>query len=68
MLMQRERVEVVVTKNSGGSATYPKIVAARSLGRPVVVVSRPEKPHNVEEVASVDAALNWLQNRHGRTP
>ncbi|WP_262027043.1 cobalt-precorrin-6A reductase [Microvirga sp. Mcv34] len=68
MLMQRERVEVVVTKNSGGSATYPKIAAARSLGLPVVVVARPEKPHNVEEVASVDAAHDWLENRHGRTP
>jgi len=67
-LMERERVEVVVTKNSGGAATYPKIVAARSLGLPVIVVARPDKPRGVEEVASAEAALEWLERRHGRTP
>ncbi len=67
-LMERERVEVVVTKNSGGTATYPKIAAARALGLPVIVVARPEKPQGVEEVAVVEAALDWLERRHGRTP
>lgn len=67
-LMERERVDVVVTKNSGGAATYPKIAAARALGLPVIVVARPEKPRDVEEVASADAALEWLERRHGRTP
>jgi precorrin-6A/cobalt-precorrin-6A reductase len=67
-LMERERVDVVVTKNSGGAATYPKIAAARALGLPAIVVARPEKPRGVEEVASADAALEWLERRHGRTP
>jgi precorrin-6A/cobalt-precorrin-6A reductase len=67
-LMERERVEVVVTKNSGGAATYPKIAAARALGLPVIIVARPEKPRGIEEVASADAALEWLERRHGRTP
>ncbi|WP_246498438.1 cobalt-precorrin-6A reductase [Microvirga soli] len=67
-LMERERVEVVVTKNSGGSATYPKIAAARALGLPVIVVARPQKPRGVEEVVSADAALEWLERHHGRTP
>ena len=67
-LMERERVDVVVTKNSGGAATYPKIAAARTLGLPVIVVARPQKPSGVEEVASADAALEWLAHRHGRTP
>ncbi|MBB3020727.1 precorrin-6A/cobalt-precorrin-6A reductase [Microvirga lupini] len=67
-LIARERVEVVVTKNSGGAATYPKIAAARALGLPVIVVARPEKPRGVEEVASADAALDWLERRHGFTP
>jgi precorrin-6A/cobalt-precorrin-6A reductase len=68
MLMERERVDVVVTKNSGGAATYPKIAAARALGLPVIVVARPEKPRGVEEVASAEAALDWLERLHGRTP
>lgn len=67
-LMDRENVDVVVTKNSGGSATYPKIAAARNLGLPVIVVARPEKPRGVEEVASAEAALAWLERRHGRSP
>jgi precorrin-6A/cobalt-precorrin-6A reductase len=67
-LMERERVDVVVSKNSGGAATYPKIAAARALGLPVIVVARPDKPHGVEEVASAEAALDWLERLHGRTP
>jgi precorrin-6A/cobalt-precorrin-6A reductase len=66
--MERERVEVVVTKNSGGTATYPKIAAARALALPIIVVARPQKPSGVEEVASADAALEWLERHHGRTP
>ncbi len=67
-LMERERIDVVVTKNSGGAATYPKIAAARALGLPVIVVARPEKPSGVEEVATAEAAFEWLQRTHGRTP
>ena len=67
-LMERERVEVVVTKNSGGAATYPKIAAARALGLPVIVVARPDKPGGVEEVASAEAALDWLERLHGQHP
>jgi len=67
-LMERKSVEMVVTKNSGGPATYPKIAAARALGLPVIIVARPEKPRGIEEVASADAALEWLERRHGRTP
>jgi precorrin-6A/cobalt-precorrin-6A reductase len=67
-LMERERVDIVVTKNSGGEATYPKIVAARALGLPVIVVARPEKPRGIDEVATADAAVDWLERRHGRTP
>ena len=67
-LMERERVDVVVTKNSGGAATYPKIAAARALGLPVIVVARPEKPRGVEEAATAEAAFEWLERVHGRTP
>ncbi|PVE21417.1 cobalt-precorrin-6A reductase [Microvirga sp. KLBC 81] len=67
-LMERERVDVLVTKNSGGAATYPKIAAARALGLPVIVVARPAMPQDIEEVTTADAALDWLERHHARAP
>jgi precorrin-6A/cobalt-precorrin-6A reductase len=49
-------IEILVSKNSGGSATYGKIAAARALGLPVVMVDRPEKP-DVSSVPDAAAAL-----------
>lgn len=58
-LMREHGIEVVVTKNSGGAATYGKIAAARALGLPVVMVARPAKPAG-PAVESVEAALAWI--------
>jgi len=58
-LMRANGTEIVVSKNSGGAATYGKIAAARSLGLPVVMVRRPEKP-DVSSVADAAGALRWL--------
>ena len=58
-LLEREHIEILVTKNSGGAATYAKIAAARALGLPVVVVARPQKPA-VSEVTDMAAALEWI--------
>lgn len=62
-LMLRERIEVVVTKNSGGAATYPKIVAARELGLPVVIQQPPARPDvaQVHDVAGVFAFLDAVR-------
>jgi precorrin-6A/cobalt-precorrin-6A reductase len=49
-------IEIVVSKNSGGAATYGKILAARRLGLRVVMVARPEKPA-VPQVPDAQAAL-----------
>jgi precorrin-6A/cobalt-precorrin-6A reductase len=59
-LMQARHIEVLVTKHSGGDATYGKIAAARALGLPVVMVARPAKPA-VPSVESVEAALAWIE-------
>jgi precorrin-6A/cobalt-precorrin-6A reductase len=67
-LMEHEAIDVVVTKNSGGAATYPKLAAARALGLPVVMVARPSKPAAVLQVMAVDEALDWLESLHGRAP
>ena len=50
----RARHRILVTKNSGGAATYGKIAAARALGLPVVMVARPEKPDGVATVDDAD--------------
>ncbi|MGO8865473.1 MAG: cobalt-precorrin-6A reductase [Alphaproteobacteria bacterium] len=58
-LMTSRRIEALVSKNSGGDATYAKIAAARELGLPVVMVRRPAPPPG-ETVEAVEAALEWI--------
>ncbi|SNS66457.1 precorrin-6A/cobalt-precorrin-6A reductase [Geodermatophilus pulveris] len=59
-LMVAHGVDVVVTKDSGGSMTAAKLTAARELGVPVVLVRRPPLPAGVPVVATVEEALAWL--------
>ena len=63
-LLETERITVVVSKNSGGAATYAKIAAARALGLPVVMIARPDKAAG-EPVGDARAALAWLAARAG---
>ena len=58
--LTQERIGIIVSKNSGGSATHPKIAAARRLEIPVVMVARPEKPSGIP-VDSPQAARHWLE-------
>ncbi len=60
-LLEQHCIEVIVAKNSGGSATYGKIAAARALGLPVIILRRPPLPA-VEAVATVDDAVAWLDH------
>jgi precorrin-6A/cobalt-precorrin-6A reductase len=59
-LLERERIEILVSKNSGTDATYAKIEAARALGLPVVMVRQPVLPA-CSEVATLEAAQAWLE-------
>lgn len=65
-LLQQHRVDVLVTKDSGGAYTWPKIEAADRLGVPVVVVRRPPAPQGVATVSDVDAVLEWLREQRSR--
>lgn len=58
-LMAQHGSEVVVSKNAGGTAAVAKIVAARDLGLPVVMVRRPSIPAR-PTAETVAAVLAWL--------
>lgn len=60
-LMREHRVDVLLTKDSGGSYTAAKLDAAAELGVPVVVVSRPDGPAGTREVATLDEVIEWLR-------
>jgi precorrin-6A/cobalt-precorrin-6A reductase len=64
-LLMRHSIDAVVAKNSGGSATYSKIAAARSLGIPVFLFRRPPAPDS-PSVTSVASAVAWLDHALGR--
>ncbi|MET8504258.1 cobalt-precorrin-6A reductase [Streptomyces sp. NPDC004787] len=64
-LIREHRVDVLVTKDSGGAATAPKLRAAREAGLPVVVVRRPPVPEGVATAASPQEAAAWALR--GRT-
>jgi precorrin-6A/cobalt-precorrin-6A reductase len=58
-LLRDHGIELVVTKNSGGTAAAAKLTAARELGLPVVMVTRPPGPPG-PCASSVDEAMAWI--------
>ncbi len=60
-LLRRHRIDVLVTKDSGGPQTEAKLTAAHELQLPVVLIHRPAAPLGVPVVETAAAATSWLQ-------
>ena len=66
-LMKAHRIDVVVSKNSGGDATVAKLHAARVLGIPVVMIDRPPCDLGcagrvgLSQAETVQQALFWIK-------
>jgi len=57
--LEHHAIDVLVCKASGGAATEAKIIAARELGLPVIMVRRPP-PEPGDAVETLEAAIAWL--------
>jgi precorrin-6A/cobalt-precorrin-6A reductase len=62
-LLRRQRIDVLVTKDSGGAMTAAKLEAARDLGIPVVMVDRPPAT-TAPAVESIDEVVEWIAGKN----
>ncbi len=53
----QHRIDVIISKNSGGHATEAKISAARELTIPVIMLQRPTLPAVTREFGSIDECV-----------
>jgi len=61
-LFERRAIDVLISKNSGSSATEPKLQVARELGVPVLILQRPELPPVDREFQTLGETLAALAN------
>ena len=61
-LLAEHHIGLIVAKNSGGEATYPKIEAARRTGLPIIMIERPAIALDPRSpaVAKVEDVLAWI--------
>ena len=60
-LIRSRSISLVVSKNSGGSSSRPKLLAARKLSISVLMIERPEKP-DVSKTEKIEQLMEWLSN------
>lgn len=58
-LLKKNNIELIITKNSGGSGAYSKIVAARELKITVIIISRPISIQ-LKRVYNLNSIIDWL--------
>ncbi|MDH2380037.1 cobalt-precorrin-6A reductase [Bradyrhizobium sp. CER78] len=61
-MMRTRRIAWIVARNSGGAGARAKIDAARALGLPVIMITRPLLPDR-PRVESVGDVMEWLGHR-----
>ncbi|KAA5845170.1 cobalt-precorrin-6A reductase [Pseudomonas chlororaphis] len=60
-LFERRRIDVLISKNSGSSATEPKLEVARERGVPVLILQRPSLPAVDREFHDLDELFQALR-------
>jgi precorrin-6A/cobalt-precorrin-6A reductase len=58
-LMETHRIDVIVAKNAGGAGAEAKLVAARELALPVILIDRPRLPGR-RIARTVAEVMAWL--------
>ena len=58
-LLEAHHIDLVVSKNAGGAGAEAKILAARALGLPVLMIDRPVIPAR-PEAHDVSDVMRWL--------
>lgn len=61
-VMTQHRADVLITKDSGGALTWPKMRVAEQLDIPVIIVERPAVDPSVLTVDNVDDAVAWVES------
>ena len=64
-LLDAHAVDLLVTKDSGGEHTRPKLDAARERGLPVILVDRPPRPADLPTVPTSAEAAAWARAHAG---
>ncbi|MEQ1701772.1 MAG: cobalt-precorrin-6A reductase [Ilumatobacteraceae bacterium] len=59
-LLSTHGIDTIVAKNSGGTATAPKLAAARQLGIRVIMIDRPAQPAG-PVTQFVEDAVDWFE-------
>ncbi len=63
-LLRDRRIDVIVSRNSGGTGTVGKIAAARKLAIPVIMIDRPA-PEPGERTVTVEETIEWIEEKLG---
>jgi precorrin-6A/cobalt-precorrin-6A reductase len=66
-LLREQALDLLITKESGGAATYPKLEAARTCGIPVILIDRPAK-HTISTISDLGDLANTLRQMFESTP